>query len=338
MLNLTGRNEIIFHFNKKHLEDANIPMWVIKTKGESYYVNHVEVLAGVGFNTKETPDNPHTFNNSCIFIYKGIMSKRKTILEFIEESIKTHGNKYQYDKVIYKNGETNVIITCPIHGDFNQTPYTHISGFGCRQCSNEKLSKKYSLTNDTFISKGSQKHHHKYDYSLVNYKNSKTKIDIICNEHGKFNQLPESHLLGRGCPVCRESKGEKEIRSWLNTNGINYISQHKFDDCLNVKTKRKLPFDFYLKDENLVIEYQGKQHFSTKFGGFGADEKRTEINFQNLKNNDLIKKQYCILNQINFLEITYIDNIIEKLKGAIQLKGSIKIETTEEHGIVATIY
>jgi len=60
MLNLTGRNEIIFHFNKKHLEDANIPMWVIKTKGESYYVNHVEVLAGVGFNTKETPDNPHT--------------------------------------------------------------------------------------------------------------------------------------------------------------------------------------------------------------------------------------------------------------------------------------
>ena len=60
MLNLTGRNEIIFHFNKKHLEDANIPMWVIKTKGESYYVNHVEVSVGVGFNTKETPDNPHT--------------------------------------------------------------------------------------------------------------------------------------------------------------------------------------------------------------------------------------------------------------------------------------
>ena len=60
MLNLTGRNEIIFHFNKKHLEDVNIPMWVIKTKGESYYVNHVEVLAGVGFNTKETPNNPHT--------------------------------------------------------------------------------------------------------------------------------------------------------------------------------------------------------------------------------------------------------------------------------------
>ena len=60
MLNLTGRNEIIFHFNKKYLEDANIPMWVVKTKGQSYYVNHVEVSSGVGFNTKETPDNPHT--------------------------------------------------------------------------------------------------------------------------------------------------------------------------------------------------------------------------------------------------------------------------------------
>lgn len=54
------RTEIVFHFNKKHLEDPNIPMWVIKTKGQSHYVNHVEVMPGVGFSTKETPDNPST--------------------------------------------------------------------------------------------------------------------------------------------------------------------------------------------------------------------------------------------------------------------------------------
>ena len=54
------RREINFHFNKKHLEDQDIPMWVIKHKGVTYYVNHVDVDSGVGFSTKETPDNPHT--------------------------------------------------------------------------------------------------------------------------------------------------------------------------------------------------------------------------------------------------------------------------------------
>lgn len=54
MLNLTDRNEIIFHFNKKHLEDNKIPMWTIKTKGETYYVHHL--ISEIGFSTKETPD------------------------------------------------------------------------------------------------------------------------------------------------------------------------------------------------------------------------------------------------------------------------------------------
>lgn len=54
------RSEIVFHFNKKHLEDPNIPMWVIKSKGQTHYVHHVDVAKGVGFSTKETPDNPST--------------------------------------------------------------------------------------------------------------------------------------------------------------------------------------------------------------------------------------------------------------------------------------
>lgn len=54
------KREIIFHFNKKHLEDNSIPMWVIKHKGQTYYVNHIDVDSGVGFSTKETPENSHT--------------------------------------------------------------------------------------------------------------------------------------------------------------------------------------------------------------------------------------------------------------------------------------
>ncbi len=63
-------SEIVFHFNKKHLEDPSIPMWVIKCKGETHYVHHVNVDKGVGFSTKETPDNTSTKGS---IKFKGIL-------------------------------------------------------------------------------------------------------------------------------------------------------------------------------------------------------------------------------------------------------------------------
>jgi len=60
ILQSNKRESIVFHFNKKHLQDSTIPMWIIKHKGETHYVDHVDVSEGVGFSTKETPDNPHT--------------------------------------------------------------------------------------------------------------------------------------------------------------------------------------------------------------------------------------------------------------------------------------
>ncbi len=60
MLNIQTRTEIIFHFNKMSLQDPSVPMWVIKAKGQTYYVDHVDMESGVGFSTKETPDNPST--------------------------------------------------------------------------------------------------------------------------------------------------------------------------------------------------------------------------------------------------------------------------------------
>jgi hypothetical protein len=60
MLKIDKKTDIIFHFNKMHLQDTNIPMWVIKVKGKTYYVDHVNVDSGIGFSTKETPDNPST--------------------------------------------------------------------------------------------------------------------------------------------------------------------------------------------------------------------------------------------------------------------------------------
>ena len=79
MLNIsvTKRSEIILHFNKMHLQDPNIPMWVIKVKGETYYVDHVDMAEGVGFSTKETPDNTHT---------KGSIKIRAKLLIILENN------------------------------------------------------------------------------------------------------------------------------------------------------------------------------------------------------------------------------------------------------------
>ncbi len=60
MKQTTSKQEIVFHFNKKHLQDSTIPMWVVKCRGDTYYVHHVDVSPGIGFSTKETPDNPKT--------------------------------------------------------------------------------------------------------------------------------------------------------------------------------------------------------------------------------------------------------------------------------------
>jgi hypothetical protein len=137
------------------------------------------------------------------------MTKKKTTEEFIEQSIKKHGNKYNYSKVIYKNAFSKIIITCNIHGDFEQTPDSHLSGKGCHICGGSK-----KLTTEQFIEKSIKIHGDKYNYSFVKYINTNTKVIIICLIHDKFEQTPEKHLQGNGCPKCGiDNTAEKKRKS-----------------------------------------------------------------------------------------------------------------------------
>ena len=232
--------------------------------------------------------------------------KRLSKDEFIEKSRKIHNDKYDYSLVEYKNNSTKVKIICSKHGIFEQTPNSHLSGKKCYLCDGN-----IKHTNNSFIEKSRKIHSDKYDYSLINYINSQTKVKIICPIHGVFEQRPNDHIIGKqGCPICNESKGEKEIRNILNENNIKFESQKIFDKC---KYKRKLPFDFYLPDYNICIEYDGKQHYKPidYFGG----EKELEKN----KIRDKIKNNYCKNNNIKLLRIKYNDNdnIIDKIKNII---------------------
>lgn len=125
-------------------------------------------------------------------------------MDFIEKAKKIHGVKYDYSLVNYKNAKTKVSIICKKHGVFWQTPNSHLNGCGCRKCFYEKHALKAKYNKNIFIKKAKKVHGDKYDYSLVDYRNIKTKVEIICPLHGKFKQTPNCHLNGNGCPKCSE--------------------------------------------------------------------------------------------------------------------------------------
>lgn len=134
--------------------------------------------------------------------YEKVSNKLKmSSEEFINKSSIVHNYKYRYGKVIYKDIKKDVCILCPEHGYFWQTPETHLNGSGCRLCAGN-----FKGNAEQFIKKAVEIHKYKYIYELVKYVNAHTKIKIICKKHGIFEQRPNSHLNGNGCPFCKKDK------------------------------------------------------------------------------------------------------------------------------------
>jgi very-short-patch-repair endonuclease len=122
--------------------------------------------------------------------------------EFIRKARLKHGDKYDYSKVEYVNYREKVIIICKTHGEYQQTPDSHLQGSGCLLCSNIASSKRQRSNTDEFIMKSKKIHGDKYDYSKVDYKGSKEKIIFICKTHGEFLQSHIKHCCGQGCVKC----------------------------------------------------------------------------------------------------------------------------------------
>jgi hypothetical protein len=217
--------------------------------------------------------------------------------DFIKKVNLIHNNKYDYSNVDFINIKTNVNIICPIHGEFNQRPQHHLAGHGCKKCARELITNNSKLTKESFINKAFNKHGSNYDYSLIDFNSvnsNNDKVKIICTKHGEFNQIIRHHLSGVGCPFCNESKGEKQINTYLTTKNIRLIRQHRFNDCRDIKP---LPFDFYLPEYNICIEYDGEQHFTPlkMWGGVKS--------FEKLQKRDLIKTTYCLDKNIRLIII-----------------------------------
>lgn len=127
------------------------------------------------------------------------MSRKLTTREWVERAKTVHGSLYDYSKVVYESIDKKVEIVCKKHGSFFQTPSKHTGKTrrGCPKCNGG-----VNITTEDFISKATKVHEGVYDYSLVEYKNTGTKVKILCKIHGVFKQTPSNHLHGYGCKKC----------------------------------------------------------------------------------------------------------------------------------------
>lgn len=171
----------------------------------------------------------------------------------INDNIEVIGN--------YVNARTPILHRCKIDNyEWYATPDNILHGCGCPKCAGNL---KYE--HEEYVKKLSEIN---VDIEVVElYVDALTPILHRCKTDGcEWLARPSAILYGGGCPRCSVSKGEKAIASWLDEKGILYEPQKKFDNCKNVLS---LPFDFYLPDYNILIEYNGKQHYEPikYFGG-----------------------------------------------------------------------
>lgn len=174
-------------------------------------------------------------------------TKKMTKEEFIQQANLVHHNFFTYDKVEYKNVNGKIIITCPIHGDFEQKANAHLSGYSCPMCRKEKIKHEITLREQVNAStkklseeeflKRAMEIHPEYDYSKTKFQNVRTKVTITCREHGDFDLTPCHFLGGRGCPSCAGNKKmdtedfikkyrERFPLSTLDFSKSEYISTH----------------------------------------------------------------------------------------------------------------
>ena len=118
--------------------------------------------------------------------------------------------------------------------------------------------------------------------------------------------------FSRGCPKCNTiySKGEENIKNLLNKYQIKFEEQKKFDFMISPNSGRKFVFDFYLPDYNLLIEFDGEQHFKPYRW---KDKQRALEKFEKIQLNDNMKNELTKKYNISLLRIKYNENIEEKL-------------------------
>jgi len=270
-------------------------------------IKKVRLICNRGHIIETTPKN-HLNGFGCSKC-REIETLIKLKNDFIEKSKKIHNN-WNYSMVDYLNNHTKVKLMCESGHTFEQTPMSNLHGNGCPTCSN-----KIKKDTNYFIEHCEKLFNYKYKYPNTNYVNNKEYVEVECSKHGTFKIRASNHMSGRGCKLCNESNGERNIIKILKELNITFERQKKFDGCM---LEKHLNFDFYLPEFNCCIEYDGEQHYKSVeyFGG--------NVMFKKIIKRDKTKNDYCLKNNINLLRIKYDENIENVLNIFLKKKKSEK--------------
>jgi hypothetical protein len=263
---------VIETHNKQRLSNTDFIKKAKKVHGNKYdysLTNHVRlgdkvtIICPIHGKFEQTSGN-HLSGKGCK--YCGGTTKMDTKL-FIEKAKKIHGDKFEYSKVVYFDSRTKVIITCPIHGDFEQTPNNHLSkSNGCYKCLNT------CYDTESFVTKTKTVHNNKYDYTKVDFKNSRTKVTITCPIHGDFEQIPTSHINGYGCYKCGNNLSKNEINILNYIKGLGFNPIHKDRGLLKNKE-----IDILIPELKIAIEYNGLYWHSEEYLDIEYHLTKTEL-------------------------------------------------------------
>lgn len=246
-----------------------------------------------GKGCKVCQHNPHRLSIEEI---EKRLHKNNPNIEIIEGSYKTQRSKLKFK---CKIDEHEWVTTS---GDV-------INGRrGCPECKKRTLREFYIDSHENFINKITKINPDIEILSIYNGVMSPIKCRCLkCNF--EWETVCANLLYSEsGCPNCSSSKGERKIKNILDESHIQYTPQKSFVDNKSPKG-RTMPYDFFLPEYNLLIEYQGKQHYISQ-DFFGGDE---TFEYQQMKDN--LKRKYAEINNYNYLEISYkeYDNIQEIL-------------------------
>ena len=212
--------------------------------------------------------------------------ENKKLQIFIEKSSIKHNNFYSYEYSIYINNNTNIIITCPTHGNFTQSPKNHyLKGCGCPKCGNEKRSTSSSKGLEKFINESNKIHKNKYEYLKSIYVNTNTKIIITCTEHGDFEQLPLHHIKGVGCSKCANNYN-KTNPEFIEISNTKHNNKYNYDKTIFLNNNKKVIITCPQHGDFEQLPY----HHIKGFGCKKCSDSKGELFIDN----------YLINNNINF--------------------------------------
>lgn len=223
--------------------------------------------------------------------------------QFLKKARAVHGTEYEYSCLPKKPSDI-IYIKCKEHGFFPQRADVHITGSGCPYCKgyNLPVTERRAL----FIASAKNRYGNRFDYSQVVYVNKNTPVRIICKEHNyPFDVLPESHLRGReGCPLCNNSVGENEIRTFLDRHQIAYKAQYVIPNESADCKRTNLRVDFYIPSRATIIEFHGEQHYKD----IDYFYKGKDWTFADQQKRDQALRDYCLHHGIFLIEIPYTEH------------------------------